>query len=549
MERYVTKADARAAVKGRELEVLQAAGIDWKPGQRGHIDCPYPGHGGSSDWRFDEKTCLCHCTCNARHDVFEALTMLRGETPKAMGTFERSKIEAVELLGRTDLIKVSDEQAVRKKPFLKTWHHFFDTKRLLNDCPPDLQDDSLAYKYLGARQGVPEGEATVPTSPFAGFRDFEFIEDGEVVHRGNCVVFFMVDPDINADEVTGGILIYLSEDGTQKADLGLDRDGNPRKVKRMTTGTKAGGAVLFGDPKTATRQASCEGVETGSGIARAALIAGEDGVLVACGGTAIFMESVPVWPMVEALYVACDRDERPNKKGIVSRAGEKSGRVLADLHADRLPVHLALPGTPGSKTDWLDILIDAGPAAVTDGVFGSPSYNRATTDGNSASVADTETEETSSEPPGADDLDAITKLYPLPIMNSEEFQYQLINDEWWIYRKQVKKEDGKLVVNWVPSCTPFAVTKRLTVLDGAAGPNYALRVIVQGMSGKPHEIDVSRSLLAKSGASDLKSILFSSGLRTESGGDSVAVAILKSANPSKEVGVVSKPGWHRIGES
>jgi hypothetical protein len=40
-ERYVPHKAIRDAVKGREVEVLQAIGIDWQGG-RDHITCPYP---------------------------------------------------------------------------------------------------------------------------------------------------------------------------------------------------------------------------------------------------------------------------------------------------------------------------------------------------------------------------------------------------------------------------------------------------------------------------------------------------------------------------
>lgn len=539
MARYVKTATAREAVKGREVEIIQKSGVDWLPGQRGHITCPY--HGGSGDWRFDEAKGLCYCTCLEKpHSVFDHLSKMRGDDPKAEEAFERSKIEAVESLGRTDLIEGEDKAAGKKKPRLDLWHRFFQTDRLRNP-PDDIRDDSLVRTYLAKRQGVAPEDAVLPTSPYVGLKKLEFIYESKVVAECPCAVFFQVNPN-DPGEVTGGIRIYLNEDGTGKADLRRP-DGSAHDVKPMTTGSKVGGAVLYGNPETAAKQVTCEGVETGGSIAIAARHRGDGAVLVACGGNASFMQGVRVRNGIGELFVACDRDEKPNDKGNVSKTGEKAGLHIAAKHADGRPVHLALPGAPGSKTDWLDVLIDAGPDAVYDGVFGAPAYEMAANQQNRADMA------AAAEPMTATDLASILRLYPIPTMITEEFRYDNPNgdNEWWLYRKKLKKnQNDEWEETWVPVCTPFAVTRRLVLLDGADGPNYALRLTVQGMSGQLHEIDVSRSLFAKSGAADLKSLMFKSGLRTEGDGDNVAVSILKSANPTKEVRVLVKPGWNRI---
>src|SRR4051812_13489598 len=106
-ERFVKTADARQMVMGREIEILNKTGVDWRPNQKGHITCPH--HGGQSDWRFeiDRKTGegRCYCTClDKPHSIFDHMSMMRGDDPKGPGAYERSKIEAAELLGRNDLI-------------------------------------------------------------------------------------------------------------------------------------------------------------------------------------------------------------------------------------------------------------------------------------------------------------------------------------------------------------------------------------------------------------------------------------------------------------
>src|SRR4051794_10012040 len=282
MARYVKTADARAAVKGHEISIIQKSGVNWKTGQRAHITCPYPGHGGSGDWRFYESKGLCFCSifCLPKPSGgFDHLSKMRGDDPQGREAFERSKIEAMEMIGRTDLIREGSDETTGRKQRLKTWHEGFKTELLLNP-PAHLRDDSLVLTYLASRQKVSVSDAAVPSTPYAGIRELEYIEDGEVIAVLRCIVFAMVN---DTNKVTGAIRIYLSDDGTAKADLRYP-DETRRPIKPMTRGSRVGGAVLFGNRKVAIRQASCEGIENGSAIALAAQRRGDDKVLVACGG-------------------------------------------------------------------------------------------------------------------------------------------------------------------------------------------------------------------------------------------------------------------------
>jgi hypothetical protein len=95
----------RAALKGREIELLHALDIDWRRAKP-HIRCPYQDHDDNSpSWRWDERKCKAFCTCGAR-DVLGVL----------MGVeridFDSAKIRAAELLRRPDLIK---ERRARKR--------------------------------------------------------------------------------------------------------------------------------------------------------------------------------------------------------------------------------------------------------------------------------------------------------------------------------------------------------------------------------------------------------------------------------------------------
>ena len=61
-ERFVPTIAIKDAVSRRELEILAAVGINWHGGKK-HIDCPYPDHGGKTDWRWDSRNNRAFCTC------------------------------------------------------------------------------------------------------------------------------------------------------------------------------------------------------------------------------------------------------------------------------------------------------------------------------------------------------------------------------------------------------------------------------------------------------------------------------------------------------
>src|SRR5947209_5079558 len=95
--RYVKTTGIKEAVKGHELAALVALGIDWRPGY-GHIDCPYPDHGGKADWRWDEPKCRAFCTCIGKragekrsHTIFDAVALKEGID------FEAAKIRVAQI--------------------------------------------------------------------------------------------------------------------------------------------------------------------------------------------------------------------------------------------------------------------------------------------------------------------------------------------------------------------------------------------------------------------------------------------------------------------
>jgi hypothetical protein len=103
--RFVAAADIRAAVKGRETDLLDALNIDWRRAKP-HIRCPYQDHDDNDpSWRWDERKCQAFCTCGVR-DVLGVLRGVEGIE------FDAAKIRAAELLKRPDLIR---ERPARKR--------------------------------------------------------------------------------------------------------------------------------------------------------------------------------------------------------------------------------------------------------------------------------------------------------------------------------------------------------------------------------------------------------------------------------------------------
>ena len=151
--RYVTTSDIKAALKGREADVLDAIGINWRGG-RSHITCPYPDHGGAHDWRWDARKGRAYCTCiDGSHSALDVLMKCEGLD------FETAKVRGAELLGETDLIRNGDGQRYRAT----------DREGLLN-APKTSRDDSLPVAYLAHRLGVSVEDVLLPGTPMVGLR-------------------------------------------------------------------------------------------------------------------------------------------------------------------------------------------------------------------------------------------------------------------------------------------------------------------------------------------------------------------------------------------
>jgi hypothetical protein len=97
-EKFVATDAIRAAVKGRETEVLDGLNIPWRNGKP-HITCPYPDHTDNHpSWRWDQRKARAFCTCGSYSILDVLIKVERIE-------FDLAKIRAAELLKRPDLIK------------------------------------------------------------------------------------------------------------------------------------------------------------------------------------------------------------------------------------------------------------------------------------------------------------------------------------------------------------------------------------------------------------------------------------------------------------
>jgi hypothetical protein len=104
-DRYVATAQIRAAMVGRETEILDALNIPWREGNP-HIACPYPDHADENpSWRWDVRKARAFCTCGSR-SVLGVLAKVERIN------FDQAKVRAAELLKRSDLIR---ENGARKR--------------------------------------------------------------------------------------------------------------------------------------------------------------------------------------------------------------------------------------------------------------------------------------------------------------------------------------------------------------------------------------------------------------------------------------------------
>ena len=360
--RYVKTADIRLAVAGHELDVLSAIGIAWREG-RGHIDCPYPDHGGADDWRWDSKTNKAFCTCSKANSIFDVVAKIKSLS------FEEAKIAVAELIGRTDLVSDKAPETSRTSP-----------EALLNRPACD-QDNSLPGNYLAFRLGIPVDDLLLPSTRVIGLKALDYFdppgEDKKYIKVGRfpAVIFETLDAWGNQH----ALRIYVAENGTGKAALGVNAHGKDRDAKKSARANKgeitSGRCVIWGNADDAAHLIVAEGVETAAAVAqsfREEIECGHCAVLAAISATGI--EAVQPWPSTTNITVAADRDEKIKGGGqIPSRRGEQAAKTLA-ARLPELPIKIALQGAEGQSVDWLDIFRRDGALAVKQGIGAADTY-------------------------------------------------------------------------------------------------------------------------------------------------------------------------------
>jgi Domain of unknown function (DUF927)/Toprim domain len=526
-DRYVSTQAIRRAVRGCEIAVLAALGITWQGGAQ-HIACPYPDHDDQNpSWRWDERKARDYCTCIERsHSIFDVVMRIEGLD------FEAAKLRVAEILGRHDLIKVRDGER----------HQAMDAASLLRP-PAEQRDDELVRGYLAWRLDVPPEQVAMPATPVAGWRCLAYYDPPagrggkpKLVGLHPCAVFGTLAPDGRRHAHR----TYVAADGQGKAELGVDARGRPRDPKksaRLKEGRSAAGCVvLWGDPTRAPHILLCEGIETAAALALARqgeIEAGE--MIVAAALSTSGMQAFVPWPATRTITVAADRDEDkpPDDRGY--RAGERAARAFALAHHERVEIKIALPGDPGEDVDWLDILRRDGVHAVRAGLAGAQRF----------APTQQEIDDARQRAESASALAEIERTYPLPALESMTLDYRHTRSgRIMVHKYAGKNKEGEDV--WLPVATPFGVPARVRHADQANA--YGLRMTVQDMDGRPRVVEFDRATLPRMAAAEIRAQLFAAGLRTEADGEMVAVQALKAADPSCEIILVSRSGWHRIPE-
>ncbi len=534
MTQFVTTTAIREAVKGREENVLDGIGVDWRAG-RPHINCPYPDHADdNASWRWDTQHAKARCTCAKGDSIFDVVMKVEGRD------FEAAKLRVAEVLNLPDLIRTKGEGHGGDRVYQAT-----DAASLLN-APADRRDDSLPVAYIAHRLGVAMDAVPIPSTAMVGLKSLGYYDappprsktKPKLVGEFPCAVF----GTIAADGRTHAPRIYLAAGGSGKADLGVGPTGKSRDPKKSAKTTNdvstAGCAVLWGDPNRAAWVILAEGIETAAAIAlsfQENISASH--VVVAAAISATGLEAFLPYPATERVTVAADRDEAPKGNGKpASKRGEEAARNFGLKHHEQLNVSIAMPGDPGESVDWLDVLVQYGSEVVRAGILAAAVFQPTGEEQDAAAAADQRDAS----------LAEIEATYPGPLLDGLTFRYGFTAGGKIKLHKIVNRQtkEGQWIEVPVPLLTPFSVIARLRLADVADA--YGLRCLIQDMNGRPRGVDIDRATLARAGAADIRAMLFAAGLRTENDGEIIAVQCLKAADPVQEILVVQRPGWHEF---
>ena len=225
-ETYVVTRDIKAAVQGRETEVLDALNIDWRRCTRSsHISCPYPSHQSNGEnWRWDARKAKAFCSCLSDGHADSILdVVMRCEGMDIEG----AKVRAAEAINRPDLIKTKGGGKGGQR---------MDATSLLNP-PAGSVNVGLPAAYLGHRLGVAPGDVLMPSTAAVGWSALTYWEaptkpGGKPVDVGQFPA--AVFATVAADGGMHGHRIYVAPGGAGKADLGTGPNGKPRDPKKSS---------------------------------------------------------------------------------------------------------------------------------------------------------------------------------------------------------------------------------------------------------------------------------------------------------------------------
>jgi hypothetical protein len=315
--------------------------------------------------------------------------------------FEEAKIKVAEMIGRPDLICGRSAQTYSRA----------DAASLLHPAPEN-KDDDLGWQYLAHRLGLEPNMVPRPLTKVVGIRQLAYFDaprqKGEKpLHVGDfpAAVFETID----RNDGRHAHRIYLAFAGLGKAELGHSADGtrrDPKKSARKIGNEKTTGrSVIWGDPSKAETAIICEGIETAAAVAFAVNTEITSGtVMVAACITATGIEAFQPWPAVKRVIVGADRDEFSGQGDAPSRRGVIAAQKFAQLHHTEISISIALPGRPGEKIDWLDLLRREGVEAVRRGIYEAVSFEAHSQDNSPESKEDRRAGE------GAKQADVIIRL-------------------------------------------------------------------------------------------------------------------------------------------
>jgi Protein of unknown function (DUF3631)/Toprim domain len=375
----------KGAVRGHELEILDALGIDRRAGNP-HIRCPYPNHPDKHEsWRWSQKDARAFCSCSTE-DIFGVISKVRSVD------FAAAKVFAAEAIGRRDLIL---------EPMRRAQHQ--DAASLLG-APTDNRDDGLPFAYLAFRLGVIPAEVPRPSTRVAGLKQNPYKAADKKFELHSCAIFEMRSAQ-GGDSCTAQ-RIYVAPRGQGKAAV-----ADP---KRLAPGKISGECCWWGNPCRTTFAILCEGIETGAAIARAFRAELEAGDL--CVGAATSSKNlvkVALPANIKNVCIGADRDEGKAASDAGFREGEQAARKFGAANSST-PVHIALPGQSGEQIDWLDVLRRGGIEAVRAGFVSAVKYEPAEEelgggDRQGAAIADAPLDDPSAEA----EIDRLSKLSDL----------------------------------------------------------------------------------------------------------------------------------------